>query len=104
MEPGESRESQKEVLLISDALGIGSLSYPDFLLTAVDESVIPSADELAGVEAAVILGPCTNGDRAMELGGAVKLALERGATVAFLYNARLAQADGRFLAAVQEVQ
>lgn len=57
---------------------------------------IPSPRDMVGCDLVVVLGPWANGDRAHELAGAVRLALEQGATVVFAYQVRFGAADQLF--------
>jgi hypothetical protein len=61
---------------------------------------VPAPEEVAGAEVIVIIGPLAGGDHAQQLGGAVRLAVERGATAICLFPVRL---DGHDRAFVREL-
>jgi hypothetical protein len=56
---------------------------------------IPTPAELAAADVVLVIGPVQNAQ--LELAGAMKLALERGATLVFIYNAHFQDFDQRFL-------
>jgi hypothetical protein len=59
-------------------------------------SVLPPAD-FAAADLVLVIGPIGNAERALELAGSVRLALERGATFVFLYGGTFANVDWRFI-------
>jgi hypothetical protein len=58
---------------------------------------VPSPVELAAADVVLVIGPLQNAQYGLELAGAMKLALDRGATLVFIYNARFQDFDQRFL-------
>ena len=62
---------------------------------------VPSPPELTDADAVLIMGPVKDAQYSLELAGAMKLALERGATFVFMYNTRLQELDQRFHELVQ---
>jgi hypothetical protein len=58
---------------------------------------VPSPAELAAADVVLVIGPVQDAQYGLELAGAMKLALERGATLVFTYNARFQEFDQRFV-------
>jgi hypothetical protein len=91
------------VLVISDSYDDVSSASDVIALTYIDSPGLPSPEEMSRNDAVLILGSLRNADRALELAGAVRLALEQGAVIVFAYAARLDTVDSRFLAGVVPV-
>src|SRR5438128_545796 len=56
-----------------------------------------SPDEFAAADLVLFIGPMKNPQRGLELAGALKLALERGATFVFLYRGTFEAPDHSFI-------
>jgi hypothetical protein len=63
----------------------------------VEHVRVLSPDEFAAADLVVFIGPMRDIQRSLQLAGVLKLALEAGATFAFLYNARFEEIDQRFI-------
>jgi hypothetical protein len=94
-------QDPRPVLLITDR---GLSVSPSFATMLVSGDVVPSPTEIASAEMAIVFGPFQNGDRTLELSGSIKLALEHGATVVFLYEARFEQLEHRFMASLAPIR
>jgi hypothetical protein len=57
----------------------------------------PTAEQLGTYDVTICIGSFEQFDRAAHLGGALRLALDRGATVVFAYNGRIANHDRELL-------
>jgi hypothetical protein len=88
------------VLLISDQFDRVESRSNAIQLTYAEKPQVPSPQELAGADVVLILGPLSDGNRALELAGATTLALEQGAVIVFAYSGRFQDLDNRFLASV----
>jgi hypothetical protein len=93
-------QARPRVLVLSDQWSaLPPIAEDHITVTSYGSSAtLPRPEELAAADMAVIIAPLGNGDRAFELVGTVKLALEQGATVVFAYSTRLQSADPIFLA------
>lgn len=86
-----------EVLLITEVLGPGTFEIGGISVRTITAREVPTTDQLVAAPVVVILGPISNGDWGLAVAGAIRLGFQQGAIVAFLYNARLAGFDPRFL-------
>ncbi|MDP8929565.1 MAG: hypothetical protein M3O70_13590 [Actinomycetota bacterium] len=62
-------------------------------LDRVHSGTVPTPGEIANADLVIIYGPLRNAERAFELAGAIKLAVEHGATIAYLHGARFEDID-----------
>jgi hypothetical protein len=58
---------------------------------------VPSPAELAAADVVLVISPVTDAQQGLELAGAMKLALEQGATLVFIYSTRFQEFDQRFI-------
>jgi hypothetical protein len=86
----------RRVAIISDKFAGFGLALPDTEFDVVGAGEMPLPERLANADLALVFGPLEHADRAMAMGGVIRLALERGATVCFLYQEGLSPADTRF--------
>jgi hypothetical protein len=63
----------------------------------IEHVSVLTPDEYAAADLVVFIGPMKNGQRGLELAGALKLALEQGATLVFLYMTFLEEPDRNFI-------
>jgi hypothetical protein len=82
----QAEEQVRDVMVIGDSFTSANLLTNEVIVhTYGKDDGVPTPDELANVDVAIVHGPLTNEHRALELAGAISLALERGATIVFGY-------------------
>lgn len=85
------------VLVLSDEYDFAQEALTTEDLVSVPRQAIPDAELVEACELVVVVGPVTNGDRAISYANVLRLALAQGSTVIFAYRVFADGADEGFL-------
>lgn len=94
--PDGARTDPMDILLYAGG-SYGEIDIGDSTISLRRAYAAPAVSAMTSVPLTVVLGPLQDASAAMELAGRVQLALEAGATVVFLYVARLGEIEWRIL-------
>ena len=103
LRPAEPWETTPSVAVISDNFGpVGSAD--DLVIDGFGNPLVPTAEQMRAYDLTILLAPIASSDRAAQLGGTFRLALDHGATIVIAYNVSFTSYEHQILQPLLVVQ